>query len=76
MTPQAARFERAPKFDRFCRGWKAWRTPQDVLVALPPGCQEIELTEVATQRGTTLVVTKPEHVFSIWPIKKKKEESE
>lgn len=76
MTPQAAGFVRAPDFDTFCRrqpGWEVWRTPENVLVALPPGCTEVELTEVKSPRGVTLAVTKPDGAFTLWPVGKKKD---
>lgn len=72
-TPQEVGFVRAQQFDRLLKerkGWEVWRTPEAVLLALPPGCDRVGLVEVAHPRGTTLVCLEPPGVVSVWPFKK------
>lgn len=47
-------------------GWETWRTPENVVMGLPPNCVTIGLQEHHAQRGVTLVCVEPKRVFSIW----------
>lgn len=80
-TPAEMGFVRAPQFDRLLaekvgrltihsRSTEVWRTPEGVLLALPPDCDRVGLREVVTPRGTTLACLEPEGVTSVWPFKR------
>lgn len=66
-SPQALGFERSPDHDKFAPGFEVWRTPEKVLLALPPGCTEITLDPLTGPRGTTMVCIDPPEAKSIWP---------
>lgn len=69
-TPIGAGFVRAPEFDHLTTvnpGWEVWRTPEGVLVTLPPGCCEVGIKIVHGSRGDTTAVVEPPGVHSLWP---------
>ena len=47
-------------------GWEAWRTPENVVLGLPPGCQRVGLQEHRRPHGITVVCVEPEGVLSVW----------
>ena len=70
-TPQGLGLKREPWNDHWIDqnehpGWEAWRTPEDVVLGLPRGCQRVSMEPLAGVRGTTMVCTEPEGVFSVW----------
>lgn len=69
-TPIGAGFVRAPDHDKRVKhapGWEVWRTPEGVLVTLPPGCCEVGIQIVHGSRGDTTAVVEPPGVHSLWP---------
>ena len=70
-SPSMLGMTREPEYDRLLKkrkGWEVWRTQEgDVLVALPPGCNQVLLTEIHTARGTILACLDPPGVVSVWP---------
>jgi hypothetical protein len=47
-------------------GWQTWRTPENVVMALPPDCKQIELQDHHSPHGMTVVCVEPQGVFSVW----------
>lgn len=79
-TPIGAGFVRSPDHDRFVKhavrmygsvnwGWEVWRTPEGVLVTLPPGCCEVGVITLQGPRGETAFVVEPPGVHSLWPMR-------
>lgn len=70
-TPEAMGFVRSLGHDKHAsRGrplWEAWRTPEGVLLALPPSCGEVSLMPLHGPRGETLACIEPAGIFSFWP---------
>ena len=76
-SPASMGFMRSLKHDGLSTthfDWEVWRTPEGVLVTLPPGCVEVGLQAVHGPRGETLACVEPEGVCSIWLFKKRGEE--
>lgn len=72
ISPEAAGFVRAPKFDGLSKqhpDWEVWRTPEGVLLTLPPDCSQIKMIEHGRKGGGTItnVCIHPPGVTSIWP---------
>jgi hypothetical protein len=69
-TPTDHGWKREPKLDQWIQehhaGWQTWRTPENVIMGLPPDCVLIGLQSHRGPRGVTPVCVEPQGVFSLW----------
>ena len=71
-SPESLGLLREPWNDRWCSGGKeAWRTPQNVVLGLPQGCQRVGMQDHWSPRGIMVVCVEPEAAVSVWRYSKK-----